>query len=186
MNTANNQLHRETETRLREALFHYLEQEQEPTVGQLCERAGINRSTFYRHYRDIPDLMEETEKEIQKGLFRAVGSQGDFLNRLESSSEPLEPLVAYIGQNRHFYRMYLQKHGNSALGEGYRLFWEKKIQPVFLAHGVENESRMRYYFEYAKSGFMAILRLWLEKGCSESPQELAGILYQMLPRKNAE
>lgn len=183
MNTANNQLHRETERCLCEALLRFLEREQEPTVAQLCEAVGINRSTFYRHYRDVPDLMEQTEKEIQKGLFRAVGDQGNFLERLESSSDALEPLIAYIGQNRHFYRSFLQKQGNSALGEGYRLFWEKKIQPMFLAHGVENEARMRYYFEYVRSGFMSVLRLWLEKGCTESPQELAGVLYQMLPRK---
>ncbi len=184
MNTVNNQLHRETERRLRENLLRFLAQDQEPTVGQLCDAAGINRSTFYRHYRDIPDLMEKTEKEIQKGLFRTVESQGDFLNRLENSSEALESLIAYIGQNRHFYRIYLQKHGDSASVEGYQLFWEENIKPMFLAHGVENKASMQYYFAYARSGFMSVLRLWLETGCRESPHDLAEILYQMLPRKN--
>ena len=66
MNTANNQLHQETERRLRQELLCFLEREKEPTVSELCEAAQINRSTFYRHYRDIPDLMEKTEKEIQK------------------------------------------------------------------------------------------------------------------------
>lgn len=183
MNTANNQLHQETERRLREALLRFLEREQEPTVGQLCEAAEINRSTLYRHYRDIPDLMEKTEKEIQKGLFRTVGSQGDFLNRLESSSDALEPLISYIGQNRHFYRTYLRKHGDAALEDGYQLFWEKKIRPLFLTHRVESEARMRYFFAYAKSGFVTVLRMWLEGGCSESPRELAGIIHKMLPTK---
>ncbi len=183
MNTANNQLHQETERRLREALLCFLEREQEPTAGQLCEAAGINRSTFYRHYRDIPDLMEKTEKEIQKGLFRTVGSQGNFLGRLENSSDALEPLISYIGQNRHFYRTYLRKHGDAALEDGYQLFWEKKIQPLFLAHRVESEARMRYYFAYAKSGFVTVLRMWLEGGCRESPRELDGIIHKMLPSK---
>ena len=143
MNTANNQLHQETERRLRQELLCFLEREQEPTVSELCEAAQINRSTFYRHYRDIPDLMEKTEKEIQKGLFRTVGSQGDFLTRLESSSDALEPLISYIGQNRYFYRAYLRKNGDAALEDGYQLFWEKKIQPLFLAHRVESEARMQ-------------------------------------------
>ncbi len=181
MNTVNNQLHQETDRRVHEELLRFLARDREPTVGQLCEAARINRSTFYRHYRDIPDLMEKTEKEIQRGLFRAVGDQGNFLERLESSSDALEPLIAYIGQNRHFYRVYLQRHGDTALKDGYRLFWEKKIQPMFLAHGVEDEARMHYYFEYAKSGFMTVLRMWLEGGCEESPRELSEILYKMLP-----
>ena len=121
MNTANNQLHQETERRLRQELLCFLEREKEPTVSELCEAAQINRSTFYRHYRDIPDLMEKTEKEIQKGLFRTVGSQGDFLTRLESSSDALEPLISYIGQNRYFYRAYLRKNGDAALEDGYQL-----------------------------------------------------------------
>ena len=183
MNTANNQLHQETERRLRQELLGFLAREQELTVSELCEAARINRSTFYRHYRDIPDLMEKTEKEIQKGLFRTVGRQGDFLARLESSSDALEPLITYIGQNRHFYRIYLRKHGDAALEDGYQLFWEKKIQPLFLARGVESEARMRYFFAYAKSGFVTVLRMWLESGCRESPRELAGILHKMLPAK---
>ena len=183
MNTANNQLHQETERRLRQELLGFLAREQEPTVSELCEAARINRSTFYRHYRDIPDLIEKTEKEIQKGLFRTVGRQGDFLARLESSSDALESLITYIGQNRHFYRIYLRKHGDAALEDGYQLFWEKKIQPLFLARGVESEARMRYFFAYAKSGYVTVLRMWLESGCRESPRELAGILHKMLPAK---
>ncbi|MBQ3704773.1 MAG: TetR family transcriptional regulator C-terminal domain-containing protein [Oscillospiraceae bacterium] len=183
MNTANNQLHQETERRLRQELLGFLEREQEPTVGQLCKAAQINRSTFYRHYRDIPDLMEKTEKDIQKGLFRTVGGQGDFLQRLESSSDALEPLISYIGENRHFYRAYLRKNGGAALEDGYQLLWEKKIQPLFLTHRVESEARMRYYFTYAKSGFVTVLRMWLEGGCRESPRELAGIIHKMLPTK---
>ena len=183
MNTANNQLHQETERRLRQELLGFLAREQEPTVSELCEAAEINRSTFYRHYRDIPDLMEKTEKEIQKGLFRTVGSQGNFLERLESSSDALESLISYIGQNRHFYRAYLRKSGDAALEDGYRLFWEKEIRPLFLAHRVESEARMQYYFAYAKSGFETVLRMWLEGGCRESPRELAGIIHKMLPTR---
>ena len=44
MNTAQNQRHMETERKLREALVFYMEQDLEPTVGQLCSRSGINRS----------------------------------------------------------------------------------------------------------------------------------------------
>ena len=184
MNKANNQIHHETERRVREELFRFMARDREPTVGQLCEAARINRSTFYRHYRDIPDLREKTEKEIQRGLFRAMEDQGSFLDRLKSSSDALEPLIAYIGQNRHFYRVYLRRHRDAVLEDSYRLFWEKKIQPVFLTHGVEDEAHMQYYFVYAKSGFTSVLRLWLEGGCRESPRELAGVLYQMLPREN--
>ncbi|MDD6878956.1 MAG: TetR/AcrR family transcriptional regulator, partial [bacterium] len=34
------------------------------TVTELCQLAQINRATFYRHYLDIPDLMEKLEEEL--------------------------------------------------------------------------------------------------------------------------
>ena len=34
------------------------------TVRELCERTGINRSTFYNHYRDVYDLLEKIEEEM--------------------------------------------------------------------------------------------------------------------------
>ena len=33
------------------------------TVKEICEHAEINRSTFYKHYQDVYDLMEKLENE---------------------------------------------------------------------------------------------------------------------------
>lgn len=30
------------------------------TVKEICERAGVNRSTFYLHYEDVNDLLNES------------------------------------------------------------------------------------------------------------------------------
>ena len=32
------------------------------TVSEICEGAGVNRSTFYLHYETIGDLLEETAR----------------------------------------------------------------------------------------------------------------------------
>ena len=84
MNTSGNQLHMETERKLREALLFYMEQEKAPTVGQLCQRAQINRSTFYRHYTDVYDLMNRVEQEFQHGLYRSLDGDSAFLPRLSA------------------------------------------------------------------------------------------------------
>lgn len=36
------------------------------TVKELCQRARINKSTFYAHYADIYDLADQVEEEIVK------------------------------------------------------------------------------------------------------------------------
>ena len=34
------------------------------TVREICERTGINRSTFYNHYTDVYDLLEQIERDM--------------------------------------------------------------------------------------------------------------------------
>ena len=57
---------RYTKIRIKEAFFELLEEKdfQKISVTCLCERAEINRATFYKHYLDIYDLLEKIEDEI--------------------------------------------------------------------------------------------------------------------------
>jgi len=180
MNTARNQLHRETEGKLRAALLFFMEQEKEPTVGQLCEKAGINRSTFYRHYMDVAELMEKTEEEIQQGLFGHIYGIADE-DGLRMSEKLMETIVTYMGENRHFYKTFLRSHSGPLAGARWQKFWDSMLVPRFRYHGVRNEAHMRYFFEYTKAGFTRVLVCWLDQGCPESPKELAEVLYKMLP-----
>ncbi len=172
MNTANNSLRQDTDRRIRAVLLAPLEQGKEPTVGEICTGAGINRSTFYRHYLDVFDLMEKTEAEIQKGLAQTLvtGAEGD----------PLERLARYVGGYGSFYRIYLQKHLNGSMETGFQSYWESHLKPVFLRAGVRDERRMLYYYQFVKAGVTTVLKLWLDGGCRESPEEIAGILRAML------
>lgn len=34
------------------------------TIKEICERAGVNRSTFYLHYELLADLLEESTQYI--------------------------------------------------------------------------------------------------------------------------
>ncbi len=51
----------QTQRAIRETFLTLLDERplHEITVKLIVERCGINRKTFYNHYRDIPDLMEQ-------------------------------------------------------------------------------------------------------------------------------
>ena len=38
------------------------------SIKELCEAAGINRGTFYLHYRDVNDLLTGIEQELREGF----------------------------------------------------------------------------------------------------------------------
>lgn len=51
-----------TARRMDEALISLLSEKdfQYVTIKEICERAAVNRSTFYLHYENIGDLLMET------------------------------------------------------------------------------------------------------------------------------
>ena len=57
-----------TALRMNEALISLLEKKdlEFTTVKEICETAGVNRSTFYLHYETISDLMNETVEMVDK------------------------------------------------------------------------------------------------------------------------
>lgn len=55
---------------------------QEITVREICERTGINRSTFYNHYQDVYDLLEQIENEM-------LGELAENLKNVVSENDPM-------------------------------------------------------------------------------------------------
>lgn len=51
-----------------EALIRFLEVKDYEyiTVKEICEKAGVNRSTFYLHYETVNDLLSECLENIKK------------------------------------------------------------------------------------------------------------------------
>ncbi len=42
------------------------------TIKELCERAKINKSTFYSHYKDIYDLSDQLETEVVTSVIESM------------------------------------------------------------------------------------------------------------------
>ena len=61
---------RKTKQKLSAALVGLLQEKafSDITPAQICEKAGINRSTFYRNYRNISQLKAEMEMKILSGV----------------------------------------------------------------------------------------------------------------------
>ena len=182
MNTDNNQIWKDSEKRMQEALLHFMEQQKEPTVGDICRQAKINRSTFYRHYLDIYDLMEKTERAIQSELMTAMRQGGLRPDLKTLTADALIPMVEFIGRYRSFYRSYLKTHTDVSMEAGMQAVWDRYMKPVFLSRGVTDEAHMLYYYQYFKAGVLSMLKLWLDRDCLEKPQEIAGMIEKILNR----
>ena len=42
------------------------------TVKEICQKAGVNRSTFYLHYETIGDLLAESVENLNQDFFERM------------------------------------------------------------------------------------------------------------------
>ena len=186
MNTKNNQRFRETERKLEES-FLTLCQDSPPekvTVSQLCQAVGINRSTFYDHYLDIPDLITKTGIKYMAavgGLLNDADSSGGFpLNH-----DNLIRLLDYMQTHQKFFKIYLNHSSEDVINSGLSALWEsvRAICRTRLAERGEepDEETLKYIFWFYRAGFRALLQRWLYHGCRETPHMIAAMLLGFLP-----
>ena len=108
MNTKDNQRTRLSKMLFKNALMDLMKEKDSVSkisVRELCETAGLNRSTFYAHYNEPKDLLNELEYEIldsTKEHLEKIGAENDigahkyilsFLKYIKDNDKPFRSLL---------------------------------------------------------------------------------------------
>ena len=67
------------------------------TIKELCEKAQINKSTFYSHYKDIFDLSDQFETEVVASVIEAIQNPENCLQDPAALSKNL--FLGYLSQD---------------------------------------------------------------------------------------
>ena len=144
------------------------------SVKELCEKAGINRGTFYAHYRDIYDLMEQIEAEMTEDFQAALQPL------LDATGPDLTPLKITTGifqclkDNADICTVTLGPYGDKAFARRLiNLGQERCLESYtsFLA-GVSRK-QLEYFYAFICAGSMGLLEKWLSEGMQQSVEEIA-------------
>ena len=164
MNTKNNKRRRESVEKIEKAFINIFQEKEikEISVSDICKMTGLNRSTFYANFLDVYDLAEKVKERLEND-FSEVFSEPNY------TAGALK-LFEHIKDNQLFYKTY------------FKLCYDIKTT-VFVydnrraEQDFENKN-IKYHIEFFRSGLNAIIKLWLDGGCKESPHEMAEILKQ--------
>ena len=113
MNTKNNKRHLETMENIEKAVIYFLKEKEldKISVTELCEIAGVERSTFYANYEDVSALANEIAAKIEKQLNDQPHTDGDFAWIFE-----------YIKANKELFKIYF-KLGISQIKTDYKMIF---------------------------------------------------------------
>ena len=139
------------------------------TISQVCKEANINRSTFYCHYDDINDLIIKIEGKFAKGM-ATIFDYGE-----RQTHEAFIEMFTFIKENQYFYKAFLNIP--------YTTLAETNTKTNILSNVkekksdlVKDELEVFYRASFFGSGIKELCRIWLERGCKESPEEMAQLL----------
>lgn len=144
------------------------------TVRELAARAGINRATFYIHYHDIADMLNQTHREILSDLSSVLEAHSEE----ENAERPLAILCdvfRFLQKHSAICAALLGERGDPAFIEQIKApFREKCIRDWKQLRADEpDESRAAYFSSYVVSGCVGLFEQWLKNGMKETPEEMA-------------
>ncbi len=151
-------------------------------VTAIAERADVTRRTFYSHYKDIPDLVEQSEAELLQGLVDHIAAISCVtLDELYAGFGMLEPcpgsveLLRYVKENGRFMGALLGPGGDPGFAEKIKALAVEAVRGRAL-HGIDAGVLgpfFDYYVTFAVSAELGVLQRWLEGGMQESPELMA-------------
>ncbi len=175
-----NQAIRQTESKqyIKTALTQLLNEQKfrTLTVSQITRKAGINRGTFYLHFKDKDDMMLSFKEDFWKDL------QALMADKAGQPRVVVTEMLRYIRNDFAF----IQAISNSPsvdFAESIKEFilMITQHEPLF------EEWIQAYYkipYDYAKEVFLSsiasIICRWIEKNGEESPEELTDIIFQVI------
>ncbi len=155
------------------------------SVSEICKTAGVNRSTFYLHYENIGELLNETTRYLLNDFlsYFSLDLQSVTLNLETCSLEELEficdkymsPYLNYIKDNREVFRVVLPNNHVLGFDGVYENMFKHIFNPV-LDRFKYPESYRKYAMMYYMKGLNAIVTEWLKDDCSKSIKEVSEII----------
>ena len=176
-----------TAIRMDEALIALLEKKDFSyiTVKEICDRAGVNRSTFYLHYENTSDLLKETARYIvDKHLAYYSVDTKSMMLRYEScekqelifiTAEYLTPYLTFIKENQKLFKVAIKQFHTMNFDEVYGRMFTHIFDPILVRFSIPEKERT-YMMKFYLTGIFAIVMEWLDRDCVDDIGEITKII----------
>lgn len=173
---------RKTKKQLRQGLTELLEEKsaKDITVRELSERVDLNRGTFYLHYKDIFDMIEQIEMEMFENFNKVVNKHSlESLNR-----EPLPMFIdifRFVAENADMCKVLIGKNGDMAFVNRLKdLVKNRCFRDWVELYNTGKSQNFEYCYSFIVSGCIGLLQNWVEGGLKESPEHMASLAGVMI------
>ena len=168
---------RYTKMMIRNSLLKLLAEKpiQKITVKEICELAQINRATFYTHYSNPYDLLEQIENELFEDMSATVITEQNDPDKLT------QEVFRVIEENADLCKVLFSENGDKMfLRRILDIAREMTISGWRQQYPHVAEQQLDYLYTFIISGSVAVIEQWVRTGMEGTPLELGDISQKLV------
>ena len=161
------------------------------SIKEICHIANVNRSTFYLHYSNMNDLLEETIKSLNLSFNSHFGSKenestiiskGNLEDLLLINDDNLIPYLNFIKENKNIYKVLKNHPQLFNANKTYEQMFRKLFVPIMNRFGLD-EKWHKYLMDFYISGLTSIVLDWVYDDCKIPVQEVSDFIKELIVKK---
>ncbi|HOJ47415.1 MAG TPA: TetR-like C-terminal domain-containing protein [Bacillota bacterium] len=147
------------------------------TVKEICEDADVNRATFYTHYKDQYDLLQQIENEIIEDINRYLKDY-DIQDAKVVPLDMIEKITEYVSKNADVFDLLLNLNGDIKFQQEVIKIIGNQFIPI-IENEKLNKADAEYIYHFIACGAVGIIQKWMKDGMKKSAREMAEIIFKM-------
>ncbi|GFZ33815.1 hypothetical protein CSC2_43410 [Clostridium zeae] len=150
------------------------------TIKDITIKAGYNRSTFYKYFTDVYDVLEQIESSILPDLEKHKDILMDTNKHLS-----LIHITEVYNRNKKYFVVLLGKNGDPAFHEKIKNVYKELIRPSFQSIYTDDLT-LEYTLEYMMSAFIGVLTYCFTQEEDPDIQKLIQILWNLMHNEHSK
>lgn len=176
--------YRNTEVKMYSALFELLETKSFNSINikELCEKANINRSTFYSHYDSMLELLDDAKNYVLNQFFKSfkINLLNDNIPKNDIENFNINnfiiPYLNFVKENKLVFKVFVENLSTFNADKYYNFLLENVFIPLLSKKGIEDQLAIKYISKYYLSGVTSVVLDWINRNCIDDIDYVSNII----------
>lgn len=145
------------------------------TVRELCDAAGINRTTFYNHYNGVYEVLSE----IEENFLTRISAEDALFSNEQELTHHIERLCIHLKENSDIAVLLLENNADPNFSsrlmnvQSESTTWQKTMSRY-------SDSEKELLIEFVSGGAYKLICRWLKTGCKQTPHQIAVLFSRII------
>lgn len=146
------------------------------TIKELCQTAGINRGTFYTHYHDVYELLEEIENEMIIDVKNALAPLLIDATTERSLYQICHEIFKCLKDNSDLCTIMLGNYSDKKFIKRLLDIGKQQCLDSYqTTYRNADPKLIEYYYSFVSQGCIGLLRQWIDENMVLPIEEIARI-----------